>query len=741
MRHRTNLASLSAATVLLATGAGAAEDAAGGASSQTLEEIVVTANKREQSARDVAGSLTALSADAIEERGIRGMKDYLASLPSVAFQDRGVARNKIVIRGVTSGLDAAEEPTTGVYIGETPVSGIGQNGSFDLKLADVERVEVLRGPQGTLYGAGSMGGALKLIPTRPNLTGLEIKGDAAVSRTSQGGDNYDASGTLNVPLSDTFALRATAYRYDTEGFVDDVYPGNPIFGAPTKIKKDVNNEETNGGRLMMLYQPTAEFTAMLTALSQVSETDGVPESQPSLGEFKQARGGNEGLDDDFKLVNLNLSYDFGVAELTSVSSFVRREDGQARSVEAFTNIPVTLKNSNTTDFLVQELRVAASSGPLFWIAGAYFSKKDWEPMQRTAWFGSENGLRVVEGAFGAPPNSVSGENIYVLDAELSEQQIAVFGDGTYSLTDDLSVAVGLRWFEYEQDRHEVVDGLFNGFAHTDQSSSTKEDQFTPRLNISYKATSDLLLYTQAAKGFRVGRVNLSAPLSTCGDELASYGLSQVPMRSDSDSLWSYEAGTKISTSDRRAQVNLSAFYIDWSDIQTNALLQCGFTFYANAGKASNRGVELELSGKVADSLTLSLTGSYNDAKLEEDAPLFSGSQGRKGDRIPGVPEYNAQVSAQFEQPIGDSTLSVRGDYTYVSDYYGNFQQLATRRAGDYGVVNLRVGLQFGSMAVELFADNLTDEQVILLSDPETGADPSKIFGRPRTVGIRLRAWN
>ena len=741
MGNRTKLASLSAVTVLIATGAGAAEDAADGAGSQTLEEIVVTANKREQSANDVAGSLTALSADAIENRGIRGMKDYLASLPSVAFQDRGVARNKIVIRGVTSGLDASEEPTTGVYVGETPVSGIGQTGSFDLKLADVERVEVLRGPQGTLYGAGSMGGALKLIPARPSLTGLEIKGDATVSRTSQGGDNYDASATLNAPLSDTFAIRATAYRYDTDGYIDDVYPGNPVFGAPAKSKKDVNSEETNGGRLMMLYQPTAEFTAMLTALSQVSETGGVPESQPSLGEFKQARGGQEGLDDDFKLVNLNLSYDFGVAELTSVSSFVRREDQQARSVEAFTNIPVTLKNSNTTDFLVQELRVAATTGPLFWIAGAYYSQKEWDPTQRTTWFGSDGGLRVVEGAFGAPTGSVSGDNVYRLDAQLEEKQIAVFGDGTYSLTDDLSIAVGLRWFEYEQDRHEVVDGLFNGFVRTDQSSSTSEDQFTPRFNISYKPTPDVLLYSQAAKGFRVGRVNLSAPLTTCGDELAGYGLSQVPERSDSDSLWSYEAGTKISTSDHRAQLNLSAFYIDWSDIQTNALLQCGFTFYANAGKASNRGVELELSGRVADSLTLSLTGSYNDAQLEEDAPLITGSSGRKGDRIPGVPEYNAQVSAQYEKPIGTSTLSVRGDYTYVSDYFGTFSQLPTRRAGDYGIVNLRVGLQFGLVAVELFADNLTDEEVTLLSDPETGADPSKIFGRPRTVGIRVRAWN
>lgn len=742
MRYRTKLAGLSAATVLVATGAAAAEDAARSAVSQnTLEEIVVTANKREQSANDVAGSLTALSGDAIEARGIQGMKDYLAALPSVAFQDRGVARNKIVIRGVSSGLDAAEEPTTGVYIGETPISGIGQSGSFDLKLKDVERVEVLRGPQGTLYGAGSMGGAVKLIPASPDLTGLRIDGDVTVSRTSRGGNNYDGSATLNVPLSDTFALRATAYRYDTSGYVDDVYAGNPVFGAPAKFKRDVNNEETTGGRLMMLYQPTGDFSAMLTALSQVSETDGVPESQPSLGELKQGRGGLEGLDDDFKLVNLNLRYDLGGAELTSVSSFVRREDGQRRSVEAFTGIPVTLKNSNTTDFLVQELRLAATTGPLFWIAGAYYSREDWEPRQRTDWFGSDNGLRVVEAAFGAPSNSVTGDNVYRLDARMKEQQLALFGDATYSLTPELSIAVGLRWFEYEQDRHEIVDGLFNGFAHTDQRSSTKEDQFTPRFNISYKATPDVLIYSQAAKGFRVGRVNLSAPLSTCGDELASYGLTQVPVRSDSDSLWSYEAGAKMSSSDRRAQLNVSAFYIDWNDIQTNALLQCGFAFYANAGKASNRGVELELSGRIADSLTLSLSGSYNDAQLEQDAPLFSGSQGRKGDRIPGVPEYNAQLAAQYEQPIGSAILSIRGDYTYVSDYFGTFTQTPERRSGDYGVVNLRAGLRFGMVAVELFADNLTDERYIVLSDPEAGADPSKIFGRPRTVGVRIRAWN
>lgn len=735
------VAGLSVVTVLIASGAAAADDAST-ADTSMLEEVIVTANKREQSAQDVAGSLTALSAETIAARGIQRMNDYLVSLPSVAFQDRGIARNKIVIRGVSSGLDAGEEPTTGVYIGETPVSSIGQYGSIDLKLVDVERIEVLRGPQGTLYGAGSMGGALKIVPARPDLALLQIKGDAAISRTSQGGDNYDASATVNVPIvEDKFAIRASAYRYDIDGFVDDRYSGNSLFGAPSKFRKDVNNEETNGGRLMMLYQPIPEFTAMLTALSQRSESDGVPESQPSLGEFIQGRGGSEELHDDAKLVNLNLNYDFGGPELTSSTSFVRRKDGQSRSVEDFVNLPVVLNNENVTDFLVQEVRVAATNGPLFWIAGAYYSQKDWDPSQRSRWFGSTAGLGIVDAAFGLPTGTVTGDNIYTLDAKLKETQVAVFGDGTYTITPELSVAVGLRWFEYEQDRKEVVDGLFNGFAHTDQSSTTSEDQFTPRLNVSYKATDRVLLYSQAAKGFRVGRANLSAPLATCGAELATYGLTQVPGRSDSDSLWSYEAGAKMASDDRRTQLNVAAFYIDWSNIQTNALLQCGFQFYANAGKASNRGVELELTGRVTDELTLGLSGSYNQAQLEEDAPLITGSQGRDGDRIPGVPEYNAQVSAQYERPIGNANFSIRGEYTYVSDYFGNFAEDPSRRAGDYGLANLRIGVQFGLIAIELFADNLTNEKAMLVADPESVSDPAKVFGRPRTVGIRLRAWN
>lgn len=706
--------------------------------SSRVEDIVVTANKREQSANDVAASLSALSGSALEDRGISAMQDYLASVPSVAFQSRGPARSKVVIRGVSSGVDQSEEPTTGIYIGETPISGIGQFGVFDPKLVDIGRVEILRGPQGTLYGAGSMGGALKILPAEPDLSDLVLKGEGAVYGTDQAGTSFDANATINVPLvTDVLAVRATAYQYEVSGFVDNDYPGNAVFGVAPKAEANINSENTSGARVIVAFRPSDAFEANLTALVQDTRTDGVPEARYVSGRFVQARGGNEGLTDNFKLLNLAMTYDFGAVELTSSSSLVRRRDVQARSVEAFIGIPVVLRNTTVSDFFAQELRLAGSTGDLNWILGGYYSNKKWGPSQRAEWFGSDAGLDLLGGSFGLPPGFVTRENIFVSASDLKESQVAVFGDATYAITPQLDLAVGLRWFRYKQDRRQTVGGLFNGFVDTDQSSSTAEDKFTPRVNMSYKPNSDLLFYAQAAKGFRVGRVNLAAP-NTCDAELAGLGLAGVPVRSNSDGIWSYEAGTKISGADGRLQVNAAAFYIDWTNIQTNALLGCGFEFYSNAGKASNRGVELEITGRVTDQLTLSLSGSYNDAQLDEDAPLFTGSGGLKGDRLPGVPHYNLLASAEYRTDIGEGSAFARVDVSYVGDYYRRFARTPAGRSGDYTLLDARAGGDVGRFSAELFVTNLTNERAVLFTDIEDPTDAGKIFARPRTFGARVR---
>jgi iron complex outermembrane receptor protein len=726
------------AALAMESSAQAQERGAAPDESSAVEEIVVTANKREQSANDVAASLSALSGRAIEDRGISDMGDYLASVPSVAFQSRGPARSKVVIRGVSSGVDQSEEPTTGVYIGETPISGIGQFGVFDPKLVDVGRIEILRGPQGTLYGAGSMGGALKILPAEPDLSAIRVKGEAAVYGTDQAATSFDANATINLPLvSDVLAIRATAYHYDVSGFVDNVYAGNPIFGVPAKTDTNVSSENTTGARVIVAFRPSPEFHASLTALVQDTQTDGVPEARYIGGRFIQSRGGDEGLTDNFKLLNLAMTYDFGDLELTSATSLVRRRDVQARSVEAFIGVPVVLRNTTVSDFFAQELRLAGTTGDLSWIVGGYYSNKEWGPGQRGEWFGSDAGLNLLGASFGLPPGFVTRQNIFVSAAELKESQIAAFADATYAITPKLDLAVGLRWFRYEQNRHQMVGGLFNGFVNTDQRSKTAEDKFTPRVNISYKPNDDQLIYAQAAKGFRVGRVNLAAP-NTCDAELTALGLADVPVRSNSDGIWSYEAGTKISAAGGRLQVNAAAFYIDWTNIQTNALLACGFEFYSNAGKASNRGVELEITGRVTDELTLSLSGSYNDAHLNEDAPLFTGSGGRKGDRLPGVPRYNLLASAEYRTDLGGTDVFARADLSYVGDYFRRFAKTPAGRSGDYALLDLRGGVDLGRFNAELFVSNLTNKRAILFTDIEDPTDSGKIFARPRTIGARLR---
>lgn len=744
-----------------------AEPPAGGTSDTSVagpgDEIIVTATRREERLIDVPASITALSGAGIENRGLIRFQDFLVSVPGVAFQDRGPGRNKIVIRGVSSGTAPSEVPMVATFLGEVPISVFAttQAGTPDIKLFDIERVEVLRGPQGTLFGAGSMGGALRIIPTAPKLGVLSADAMATVQSVRYGDVGFDVGAAVNIPAGENAAFRFVGYRYETPGYIDNIARGDadvdfsrtvPILGGswnslgitslglPQTAEKDLNTEVVEGGRISAFLQASDRLDVTASAMYQSTRVGGQNDIYPNLGAYEQRRSYPERLADKISVFNLLVNYDAEDFNLLSSTGYYHRQTTQARDLFGQVSIPLYLLDKMKGDFFVQELRISSKAGsPFDWLAGVYYSYQDKKWNNSADWYGSDAFAQTtVRDLFGLPPGSVWQDTDY----PLTERQFAVFGEVGYDITDRLKLTAGGRWFQYVQKIKEVSDefSFFGGPAFS-EAARLKEDSFSPRAILSYKVGGNALLHAQVAKGFRVGTAGVLGEVPpTCAADLAGLGITNLPAGSSSDSVWSYEVGSKGSFGDGRVTAGAALFYIDWNNIQTSFTLGCGLSFRANAGKARSRGVEAEFSFALSDNVSLDLTGSYVDAVLKEDTPAVTGLGGRQGDRLPGIPKINARAGLNLQWPIsGEKRLTGNLDATYVGGYYSSFRafQAGTGRGGDYLLVNLRAGVDAGKWRFELYANNLFDKDVILLFDPQIN-DGRLTTGRPRTLGATVR---
>ena len=751
----------------LAPGLAAAQDTADTPSIE-LSDIVVTANKRAERVQDVPISITAISQEALEKQGAQGMSDYLMAQPSVVIQDRGPARNQVVIRGVATTV-AFENPTVAFYFGDVPLStglGNGALGFPDLKTFDLNRVEVLRGPQGTLYGAGSMGGTVKLVPNEPRLGDTAIHGEASLADTRGGGLSYNAAAAVNVPLTETLAARVVGYHYRQGGFIDNHWAGSadpdlPVaalgglswsdvgvssFGVAAREDANANRTDTSGVRAYLLFQPSDEFSIRLGAVYQDQQSDGLPEAVPSVGDYAQSRFLQEKLKDRFQLYDLTANYDLGIATLTSSSAYMVRKQGQMRDVSAFfLSAPTALSDSNDNKTFVQEVRLTSpSDGRLKWIVGGYYQRATSDAGQSMSWHGTDSSLveytslLTALGALGGP--AAAGDTLYLRADDHMARQLAAFGDLSYEIVPTVSAAVGLRWSSYKQHVKAFADGAFNGGSTSSNLRST-ERVLTPKFQLEYKPDEDQLYYARVTKGFRPGGPNQALP-STCAADLAELGMTQVPASLKSDQLWSYEAGAKTRLADGKVILNAAAFYIDWTDIQTSFLLPgCGFNFSSNAGKAKSQGLELEFSARLTKALQLSLQAAFTDATLRADSPSGSGIGGLKGDRLPGIPRWTVAGSLEYDFTLGAHDGFLRGDIRFMSDYSNRFPgdtSGVVKDSGDFMVTDLRAGLSLDAhIRAEVFAENVFDVRQTILVDTEL-PDAREVLGRPRTIGVTMR---
>ncbi|MGE4410788.1 MAG: TonB-dependent receptor [Sphingobium sp.] len=765
---RSRLLAGTICATMLAGGGGAAIAQERAGDTGFDNDIVVTASKRRERVQDVAISMTAISGEALAKQGAQGMGDYLQAQPSVVIQDRGPARNQVVIRGLATTVEF-ENPTVAFYLDEVPVInglGAGANGFPDLKAFDLNRVEVLRGPQGTLYGAGSMGGTVKLVPNAPVLGKMSIDGELSASSTNGAAGSYNAAAAVNVPVTDTVALRAVGYHYRQGGFIDNVYSGSPdpslpvaglgglswsdvgvsSFGVAARNKENANSTDTTGARAYLLFDPDGPFSLKLGALYQIQKGHGLPEEVPSVGKYKQDRFMEEVLRDKFQLYDALIKYELGAVDLTSSTSYMIRDQRQARDVSTFfLTSPIALVDDNNNKTFVQEVRLSSpDDGAFRWLVGAYYQRTTSDALQNAEWRGTDQSLVEFTSlltALGAVPAPVyPGGDLYVRDDHHVARQVAGFGEISYALTSKIRASAGMRWSHYKQTVDAFADGAFNGGATLDHLSSS-ESTVTPKFEVEYKADRDHLHYVRVAKGFRPGAPNQSLP-TTCASDLADIGLTSAPDSLKSDKLWSYELGSKNTFNGGRTRLNAAIYYIDWRDIQTNFLLSnCGFAFASNAGKARSQGVELEFAHQLSRALNVSVQASYTDATLRGDSPEGTGIGGKKGDRLPGIPKWTASGSAEYRFALGEHESFLRGDVRYISGYLNRFPgdiRGLVETAGDYMTVDLRAGTEIDSaLRLELFASNLFNVHQKMVVDTEL-PDSRRVVGRPRTIGMTLR---
>lgn len=731
-----------------------------------LEEVVVTASKRgEMSAQSAPFSIQAIGNEDIERAQMQGFDDYAKLVPGLASLNKGPGQTQIMIRGITAGRVSHAEPqnqsTTGMYIDDMPVAVNGFNP--DLALFDVERIEVLRGPQGTLYGAGAMSGAIRVITQPAKLDAFEGAVELMGSSITDGGEDYAVRGLFNAPIvEDQLALRASGYFQSNGGFIDNVYTG----------EDDYNSYDNKGGRVRALWKASDRLDVSASVIHQNLTADGRPqefraddprvtaiaapgESFAITGDHQVVKFVDDRFDDKLTLANLVFEYAFDSVNLVASSAYLERTldnllDDTYRTRLAFgamladgvTPIVSPFRNDSDIESFSQEIRLlSAPGGGVGWLVGVYYEDQSKLFTQDVV----TSGLDALAASFGLPPSTAFGaqaNSVFDGRQTVDQRQYAAFGELTWPLQSTLELTLGLRYFNYDQRLNLRYAGIANDGV-TQKNSSTDEDGFTPKAQLAYKPDADKTFYVQAAKGFRLGGVTEPVPLSgvfgtNCGAELADRGLTSLPERFDSDSLWSYEVGAKTRWLDQRVVLNAAVYDIEWSDIQTNVFLPCGFITVVNAGKAQSRGGEVEVSAAVSSNWTVGFSGSYTRARLKEITAQYSA---RVGDRVPNVPEVLVTGMLQYQAPLGSSgkELFARGSTTYTGDSLTEFESIASAvRVPSSTTGDVTIGLTTDKWEVAAFVKNVGDERVIAGVDTDRRVPPTYSVTPPRTVGVSLR---
>ncbi|HEV2650932.1 MAG TPA: TonB-dependent receptor, partial [Rhizomicrobium sp.] len=631
--------------------------------------------------------------------------------------------------------------TTNFYIDDTPVPL-----SLDPRVLDLQRIEVLRGPQGTLFGASSMGGTIRLItkPADSNNDGGFV--DAKGFGVNHGGAGYDVSGTYNIPLiEDELGLKVSAYNSFTPGIYTRDFgiattPGFTVPpGSPVGQDKNLGNSGEYGGMATLTWTPKVVpgLTVTPMVIYQDMHGNGLPLSDFTPDNLVQVRPLDvaEGVADKWTFAGLTARYDAGFGQFISSSTYFHRqafdnEDGTEAVATLFGGYanpplpPVYLASPSpsfvNTRAFTQEVRFESSfDGPVQVIAGGYFNDTATNTIQREL-----------------TPYDSTGAPAFVENVPRDYHERAVFVNLTYTPIESIELSAGVRQAHLSYYTAYVADGWING-GPSDSPVSHREDATTPRFTAKYQIDQDDMIYTNIAKGYRVGGATSQLP-PLCAGDLAAAGLPDGPIPYNSDSLWSYEVGTKNSWFADHVQTRAALYYIDWSNIQQAILLPCTYHVTLNAGAAVSQGAELEADMALADNFSISLSGGYDDAHISKTT---SGSNFVVGQQLNGVPKWTAAFTTEYTVPTEFGQAFLRGQYNFVGTSISYANDPAGRVRQAYSLVDLHLGADYGPWEASVYAKNLFDERADLGDEQsevsELPGRPRYLIAQPRTIGLEL----
>ena len=759
-----------------------AQKVEGRADSNEISEIIVTATRVSERLSRVAASVTAFDQAKLDEEGIRSMQDVARLAPGVTFSNViGLARSEIAIRGVSSQVGAA---TTGIYIDDTPVQvrAVGAATHAYPEIFDLERIEVLRGPQGTLFGAGSEGGAVRFITPQPSLDHYTGYSRAEAAVTEHGDPSWEAGLAVGGPIvEDKIGFRASAWNRRTGGYIDRV---SNIDSHSTD--KNANYRDAFVARVALGVKPTDWLDVTASVFHQDTDDNDSAWFFRRISERKQGKFLNAGplyspAHDEFDLSTLNAQADLGRFMLTSVTSYLDRKgklrtDGSLTFPQLLLGPQVFAQNlylgllpqyvlasdlPTKQQSFTQEVRLqtADSTERLTGIVGIFIQRSKqnggqsiFDPLLPdlvATYFG---GLP-VEAVFGTP--MLSPTQSYLSSDEAHDDQDAIFGELSYRVTDNLKVTAGARYAKTSFEFETFQAGPWAGTAALSAAGTQKEKPFTPKFGLTYSLSDSDMVYATASKGFRVGGANKPIPVSSdaCRADLAAFGLTQAVGPYDSDSVWSYEIGTKSSgLFDGRVQLFTSAYYLKWSDIQQSLFLpRCGYQFIGNLGSAVSVGGDVQFQVRVTRHFNVSGTVAYNDAHYDKELLGPPGPDGvpvtfvDKGNAVGGAPwavtlatDYNAEMFGR------EGYARVTYAYTSGPDRHLPAQDPDTLsynpaafQPGATNIVNLRAGLRNEKVDVSLFVNNVFDSAPIVGSTNFAAGLPVflDITLPPRTIGL------
>ncbi len=728
-------------------------------------EVLVTSEKRVEPLVTVPISITALTSDALEGMRVANFVDIAPLVPGLTVATDTPGQTRITLRGVNTNGVAS---TVGVYLDDVPfgsstglANGAVVAGDFDT--FDVARIEVLRGPQGTLYGASSLGGAFKFVMNEPSTKAVEARFLGSTETVEDGGAGYSLKGLVNVPVSDQFAVRASGfYRFD-DGFINSI-GNNPIPSLTTPgvnivdgtvVQNKINSLDSFGGRVSALFAPSKQFSLLVTGQIQDINSDApffvdadpttVKPLSPGLVQSKYQ---SNTVDSKYQVFSATLKWDFGAAALESVTSygtFTQNLHVDAAIASGLTGGPplasvvtyyfgndvtrplsAVMPQTTSTDKVTEELRLLSPTSDTFeWLLGGYFTKEDSKITQD-----------IVAVEAGSDKIAAGIPTLAAIALPSNYKEYALFANATWHITPGFDLSFGARSSRNEQVASEVADGpLVGGHVEYNEAKSS-ETPFTYSVSPRLELAKNSFLYARVATGFRPGGPNVLPPGVPAG----------TPLTYNSDRLTSYEAGWKTTGSSGRYSLDLSAYYQDWKDIQLFAVVN-GFGVNGNGGTAVSQGAEFTVSFVPAAGLSFSLNGAYTDAKLTQDTDPIVG--GLNGDPLPYVPKWSAGLSGDYEWKAGrDWTLLAGAGVGYVGERTFDF---VTRNAGSlhkldsYTTADLRLGAYLGQWSFELYGKNMTNERGVT-AVAAAGGLPNGALGlaliRPRTIGVSvgIRVW-